>query len=118
MSLSQFIIRLKAEEKTRHMVVRARANPAEVFRQPRRPEYEKREANLKALAEEYQPEHRMEYLNEQKERSSHQSHWISEGFREIDSLYESLQAKMMGTEKGASQSIIATSATYLDEVNR
>uniref|UniRef100_A0A915CTI1 Uncharacterized protein n=1 Tax=Ditylenchus dipsaci TaxID=166011 RepID=A0A915CTI1_9BILA len=63
MSLSQFIIRLKAEEeKTRQMVVRARANPAEVFRQPRRPEYEKREANLKALAEEYQPEHRMEYL--------------------------------------------------------
>lgn len=81
MSMSQFLIRLKAEEeKTRQILVRflftvsalnktkrnsfhfrARVNPTEL-RQPRRPEFVNRDANLKILVEEYQQENRLQFL--------------------------------------------------------
>ncbi|KAH7701232.1 hypothetical protein AAVH_31637 [Aphelenchoides avenae] len=54
MKLSQFLIRLREEEeKVRLLTERAFINPADAFRQRRRPKTMVRDANIKAIVEEY-----------------------------------------------------------------
>ncbi|KAH7705955.1 hypothetical protein AAVH_26827 [Aphelenchoides avenae] len=54
MKLSQFLLRLREEEeKVRLLIDRAFLNPADAFRQRRRPKTMIRDANIKALVEEY-----------------------------------------------------------------